>query len=287
MIICADDYGLREDIDQAILELCRARRLGAVSCMVALKRCDRGAMAALLATRKSLAQGGAERPARPSSEHPHSYTLGPSLRPHIGLHLTFTHEPAEMEPLPVGLYRPRLPNFATLLRRSLTHRLDLAEVKMDISTQYELFVQKCGFHPDFIDGHLHTHQLPGIREKLIEFLIGLPAGQRPWIRNTAMPLRELRKRSLPWTKAAGIGFFGQRMSNELKAAGLQTNEGFAGIYDFNKGERYRDYFSSFADALTSNGILVVHPGKEEPWRLREFETLKDASLTQPIASVRT
>ncbi len=277
MIICADDYGLREDIDEAILDLCRAGRLDAVSCMVALKRCDRGAMAALLATRTPLdrsgsghhAQGGAERPARAGSA-----TLGPALRPHIGLHLTFTHEPAEMEPLPVGLYRPRLPTFGTLVRRSLTHRLDLAEVNLDVSTQYGLFVKKCGCPPDFIDGHLHAHQLPGIRERLIEFALRLPVEQRPYIRNTAMPLRELRKRGLPWTKAAGIGFFGKQMARALDIVGLKTNEGFAGIYDFNKGERYAAYFRSFTDALTRNGILVVHPGKEEPWRLREFQIIQ-------------
>src|SRR2546422_7241019 len=40
MILCADDYGLSEDIDRAILELCRSGRLTAVSCMVALERCS-------------------------------------------------------------------------------------------------------------------------------------------------------------------------------------------------------------------------------------------------------
>src|SRR4051812_45503662 len=34
MILCADDYGLSHDIDRAILDLCRAGRLTAVSCMV-------------------------------------------------------------------------------------------------------------------------------------------------------------------------------------------------------------------------------------------------------------
>ena len=49
MIICADDYGLREDIDRAILELCNRRRLTAVSCMVLFERCNAGALKRLLA----------------------------------------------------------------------------------------------------------------------------------------------------------------------------------------------------------------------------------------------
>jgi predicted glycoside hydrolase/deacetylase ChbG (UPF0249 family) len=268
MIICADDYGMRRDIDEAILELCRDGRLTAVSCMVALKRCDSGTMAELVGTRAQM-----ERATDSSA------SIGPPVRPQIGLHLTFTYEPAEMEPLRVGLlrvglYRPRLPEFGELLRRSLTRRLNLSEVRVDIGTQYELFVQKCGSPPDFIDGHLHSHQLPGIREALIEFVLSLPTEQRPYIRNTAMPLRELRKRDLPWLKAAGIGFFGRRMAQALEAAGLKTNDRFAGIYDFDKGEAYERYFKSFAAAAGPNGILVVHPGKTDVWRLREFETLK-------------
>jgi predicted glycoside hydrolase/deacetylase ChbG (UPF0249 family) len=251
MIICADDYGLSDDINEAILELCRERRLTAVSCMVALKRCGPATMAELLEVRSKVS------------------TL------QIGLHLTFTYEPVEMEPLPVGLYRPRLPSFGQLFRRAIRRRLNLGEVSMDISTQYELFVKKTGATPEFIDGHLHTHQLPGIRERLISFVSNLPAENRPYLRNTAMPLSELRKRGLPWLKAGGIGHFGKRMAALLKRAGLTTNEGFAGIYDFARGERYAEYLPRFADALGDrNGILVVHPGKLEQWRRREFETLR-------------
>jgi hypothetical protein len=263
MIVCADDYGLRDDIDEAILELCHAGRLSAVSCMAVLKRCDAKAMAALLATRTRLEE---------NRTGLGSASLGARSHPHVGLHLTFTDEAEEMESLPGE--RPNLPPFRVLLRRSLTGRLNSMEVRTDITNQYKLFVQKCGHSPDFIDGHLHAHQLPGIREPLIEFVLQLPAERRPYIRNTAMPVGELRRRGLPWSKAAGIGFFGKRMGAALEAAGLNTNQGFAGIYDFNKGERYRDYFRAFADALSRNGILVVHPGKNEPWRLREFETLK-------------
>jgi chitin disaccharide deacetylase len=38
VILCADDYGLSQDIDEAILDLCRAGKLTAVSCMAALQQ---------------------------------------------------------------------------------------------------------------------------------------------------------------------------------------------------------------------------------------------------------
>ena len=49
MIICADDYGMRADIDRAILELCGDGRLSAVSCMVLFERCDGAALEKLRA----------------------------------------------------------------------------------------------------------------------------------------------------------------------------------------------------------------------------------------------
>src|SRR6266536_4724549 len=48
MIVCADDYGLRDDINEAILELAGLRKLSAVSCLVALDRCGSGTMKKLL-----------------------------------------------------------------------------------------------------------------------------------------------------------------------------------------------------------------------------------------------
>jgi hypothetical protein len=143
--------------------------------------------------------------------------------------------------------------------------------------QYELFLKKCGRPPDFIDGHLHTHQLPGVREGLLEFVASLPASGRPYIRNTHEPLRNLWRHRLPWLKASFIGMFGARMAAELRAAGVPTNDGFAGIYDFRKSHRYPDYFPRFAACLPrANGILVVHPGGTEGWRRGEFTWLRDA-----------
>ncbi len=250
MIICADDYGLSDDIDQAILELCSSQRLSAVSCMVALERCD----AALLA----------------------------KLRRHenvvdVGLHLVFADETLSR---PAGALAesspPYFPAYGPHLRRTLTGRVSAMEAFQQVSSQYELFLKKCGRNPDFIDGHLHTHQLSGVRQGLINFVLTLPAGQRPYVRNTHGPLRQVRRARLPLLKAAFIGAFGQRMRAQLQTAGLRTNEGFTGIYDFGDWRRYRELFPRFVAALPNpNGMLVVHPGGREDWRRQEFNTLRE------------
>jgi hypothetical protein len=154
-----------------------------------------------------------------------------------------------------------------------------------VSAQYELFLKKCGRRPDFIDGHLHVHQLPGVRDGLIEFILSLPADTRPYLRNTLEPLANLRRARLPWIKAAFIGAFGKRMLARLRAAGLPTNDGFAGIYDFRNWRRYPEYFPRFAACLSDrNGILVVHPGGQEDWRRQEFTILRDFTFTPGTAN---
>jgi hypothetical protein len=250
MIICADDYALSDDISRAILELAGAGKLCAVSCMVALRRGDSALQAELLAHQ---------------------------ARVDIGLHFCLTNEslPLGCSPDGQGAYAP-LPSFGTVAWRALRGQTQPQEIAGQASAQYQLFVEKFGRRPDFIDGHLHLHQLPRIREGLLQFVQTLPANCRPYIRNTYLPWREIRSRRLPWVKQALIGTFGARTLQQLRAAGVPTNDGFAGIYPFGDCRRYREYLPRFVGCLSKpNGILVVHPGRDEDWRRHEFTALRD------------
>lgn len=251
MIVCADDYGLRPAVNRAILELAQAGRLSAVSCMVALEACSLPVLAELL-------------------------PLGDRLD--LGLHLCLTDEgQALCVDSPFG--GSTLPKFGSLLRGALSGRWDRDRLRSHISVQYQRFVEKCGRTPDYIDGHLHAHQLPGIREALLEFVGALPAASRPYLRNTYLPLRELWRRRLPWLKGALIGAFGARLLAQARRGGVATNSGFAGIYDFGQWRHYPEYFPRFVDCLPqANGLLVVHPGLDEDWRRQEAEVLRRNEL---------
>src|SRR6266487_3290380 len=251
MIICADDYGLSDDVDRAILGLCGLGRLSAVSCMVALERCGADALQKLL-----------------------EYQVD------IGLHLSLADETLpRAADAAINRSPPHFPAYGNFLRRALLGRFGAKESCLQVSAQYELVLKKCGRRPDFIDGHLHVHQLPGVREGLIEFVQSLPANTRPYLRNTREPLRNLWRERLPWLKAALIGAPGTRMVCRLRAAGLLTNDGFAGVYDFRHWRRYPEYFPRFVACLSDrNGILVVHPGSQEAWRRQEFATLRECKF---------
>ena len=245
MIICADDYGIRADIDRAILQLCDTGKLTAVSCMVLFERCDAAAMGKIRAHES---------------------------RVDLGLHFCLTHENL---PLSTPLEKTTLPEFGKLFRRALLRQLKRKEIFALLSAQYELFVQKSGRTPDYIDGHLHSHQLPVVADALVDFVRQLPAEKRPYVRNTRLCTKELRRQKLPSLKAGFIGKFGRRLEQKLHSAGIATNSGFSGIYDFNDWPRYAEFFSKFAACLPEkNGILVTHPGFDEDWRRSEFETLE-------------
>jgi len=256
MIVCADDYGLRDDIDSAILELAVARRLSAVSCLVALERCSPQHLIPLL-----------------------------KLQPQIdlGLHLCFTDEKlplsagADASSMPLMLF----PSFSTILRAALGGRIKPKDATTQIAWQYDLFTQKCGRPPDFIDGHLHVHQLPGIKEGLLRFLASLPPQRRPYIRNTSISLLNTWRQRLPWLKALSIGFFGARLRVQLRRHSYPTNDGFSGVYNFENYANYTGYLRGFIACLGQpNGILVVHPGREENWRRQELTALLEFSFPE-------
>jgi len=246
MILCADDYGLRDDIDSAIVELVYARKLSAVSCMVAFERCSQKCLAELL-----------------------------KFREQIDVGLCLTDERLALSKTGAAESH-QLPSFSILLKSAFIGQIEPEQVAGQIAQQYHLFLAKCDRRPDFIDGHLHVHQLPGIRQGLLNFLSSLPTELRPYIRNTRTPRLEVWRQRLPWMKTIAIGFFGSRMFAQLRRQGIPTNEGFSGIYDFRDWRKYDRYLPRFMACLRQpNGLLVTHPGREEAWRQQEFRTLRE------------
>jgi hypothetical protein len=248
MIVCADDYGLSAGIDEAILDLCRRGKVSAVSCMVALQQCHQESMARLTELKSSL---------------------------DIGLHLCFTDVGLAFSQCPAWPegQPPKLPSFLKLVSR-LYLGFEVPHLAKTIAAQYELFVQKCGEVPAFIDGHLYAHQLLSIADALEAFVQSLPAESRPYVRNTDLSLPDLRSRRLPWLKAALIGRAGRQIRQRLRKVSIRTNQGFAGIYDFKRFRQYPSYLPRFVECLSHrNGILVTHPGRGVAWREQELAAL--------------
>jgi chitin disaccharide deacetylase len=192
VIICADDYAQSAAIDAAILDLIERGVLTATSCMTLSP-----------AWPQSAAQLSAEIRARAD----------------IGLHLDFTQFSQT-----IRMSHP------ALVLRSLCGLLDQHAIRDNIRQQLDAFEQALGTPPDYVDGHLHVHQLLGIRELLLAEMqqryAKLPATQRPWLRISSPPEHSgLKARVIHWLGASAL----QTKAQQL---GFRVSPRLLGVYDF-------------------------------------------------------
>jgi predicted glycoside hydrolase/deacetylase ChbG (UPF0249 family) len=174
-------------------------------------------------------------------------------RVQVGLHITLAETPED---------------FRSLVKRAYRKQLDRNEISREVERQADCFEQIAGRRPDFIDGHLHVQQLPVIRDAVIEFILKRYADHPPRVRNAAIPLRQCSLKSF------FIAWPGRTLKRKLKRAGIPTNDGFGGIYDYRDFMRYPDHLERFLRTVPDNGIIMVHPGLNEPWRRAEYDALR-------------
>lgn len=142
VVICADDFGMSEGVNEAILELIDLGRLSATSCMTNMP-CWTAATAEQLLARRPRAA--------------------------LGLHFNLTEGG---HAIPLG----------RLILKSLSRQLDRQVVLEQFDTQLDRFEQLIGSAPDFVDGHQHIQMFPVIRDVLLERLQQRYAEQAPWVR---------------------------------------------------------------------------------------------------------
>lgn len=216
--LCADDYAQHRGIDEAVCALLAQERLTAVSCMSTAPRWQGQAAPRL----REISAG------RRSAD--------------IGLHLNLTEA--------FGHARASLP---ALIARACARRIDLAAVRAGFGRQFDAFEAAMGSAPDFIDGHQHVHQLPRVRDVLLE-LVGRRYGARkPWVRNT------LAGAGIGNPKQALLMLLGGRaLAHRLKAAGIPTNAGFGGVYGFDIDD-YAGRFDQWLARARDGTLLMCHP----------------------------
>jgi len=224
LTVCADDYGMCQGINEAVLEGVQAGWLTAVSCMSTAPAWQEGAARLVQA-----AEGRAD----------------------LGLHLNLS-ETFAAEPEGYGL--------RGLILRAYAGRLPRAEMRLRIALQLDAFEQATGRAPDFVDGHQHVHQLPVVRDALIEELLRRYGTHRPWLRDTTPPVQ-------PRLDAAGnkhrlIAALGAAALRKRAAAqGFVQNRGLVGVYGFDADEeRYLQHLQAWLIDAEHRSLLMCHPG---------------------------
>lgn len=225
LILCADDYALHPLVDAAVAQLARAGRLSATSCMSTAPRWREAA--------------------------PRLRALRPALS--VGLHFNLTeshggHVPAR--------------SLGAVLCRAYAWQWPPAALRAQWRRQLDAFEQALGTAPDFIDGHQHVHQLPGVREALLAELQWRYAPQEmPWVRSTAPACGLWRH-----PKAALIALLGGwACARSLGRAGIGRNRGFGGVYGFDAPDEaaYGARMVQWLAHLGDGSLLMCHPAVQE------------------------
>jgi chitin disaccharide deacetylase len=256
LILCADDFAFSRPVSETIVALARAGKLNATCCMTVMP-------------------GWAE-----------DSRLLDSLPDYvdIGLHLTLTGEkPLTAMPrlAPDGV----LPGINALQRMAARKELPLDEIEAEVRAQFDAFIAARGCAPDFVDGHQHSHALPGIREIVLTETVRRAPGA--WMRVCTDNLLSMLRRPF-FGKAIGSAFHSRGLRRAARALGIATNDSFGGHYDFSS-----DYEGLFPKFLRGGGnvhLVMCHPGAGSrpgddiaPARLREAEVLNKISIADMAA----
>lgn len=195
-------------------------------------------------------------------------------RAELGLHLTLTdHRPLGVHArlAPSG----RMPSINRLLVDSHIGRLPRREVATELGYQLDRFETTFGRAPDFLDGHQHCHLLPGIAEAVVGlFETGRLDRRRTWVRSVREPIARLRQRGVAVGKAAFLSALSRRLHRLCIRAGVITNQGFGGVYDFGVDPPFAERFGRFLWSLGPCPLVMVHPGHVDD-ELRALDPVTD------------
>jgi chitin disaccharide deacetylase len=131
-------------------------------------------------------------------------------------------------------------------------------IRRRIGRQLSLYEEVLGEAPQFIDGHRHIHQLPGIRTALLACLKQRYGREAPRVKiRFCIPAR--------WRglEAALVGATGATALKRLASIdGFSGNTDFAGVYSFAKGSPLKHLWRSWLVTLAgAQPMIVCHPAK--------------------------
>ena len=181
----------------------------------------------------------------------------------VGLHLVLTRcgeKPIMARPSSglVDRYGEFLTN-GKLWIKAFTGKLDQVGVADEIAAQTELFHKLVGRAPDYVDGHHHAHQLPIVREALLDVMAAdlLPRVTRVTTEASSI---EWKVGSAKIRRMAAR-FLGRQAADRFLKGWVWNNDSFFGM--LSAGDLRRAFpWDRYLKALPETGVIewVVHPG---------------------------
>ena len=226
--LCADDFAHSRGTSEVIVNLAHGRRINAISCMAV--------------------QPGWRSDAR--------LLAGLERNCEIGLQLVLTDEcplTAMSHYAPAGT----MPSLPVLYRHTSSGQL-ATEIAVEVARQFDAFSQTIGRTPDFVTSRDHVHQLPVIRELILEEA----AWRAPeaWLRACGDKLLALLHRAFRG-RAMLSAWHSYGYAEVARSFGLETNRSFAGHYDYS--ESFAEVFPRFFKGASDHHVIMVHPGADD------------------------
>ncbi len=231
IVLCADDYGLNQSVNQGILQLIADQRLSATSCMVTF---------------------------------PDWIEVAKPLKVYvnqvdIGLHFNLTEGEALTGFPSLTGTNDQFFNINQLILRCFAKKINKQDVVNELNAQLDQFEAALQTLPNYIDGHQHIHHLPVIRDALLEVYHHRLRSHRVYIRSVKLPWMQIIKTAN--VKASIIQLTGaSKLTQLLSQENIPHNQSFAGFYDFNPQANYRQLFIDFLTLIDDGGLIMCHPG---------------------------
>ncbi|MGA7329545.1 MAG: ChbG/HpnK family deacetylase [Rhodomicrobium sp.] len=252
-VLNADDFGMDEGVDAAVLDLASRGVVTAASAMVLSPRWTEAS--------KALAKA-------PLSK---------------GLHLDFTS--------PFATGRAEECSITAFVMRAYSQRLNRHQLRSSIQRQLGLYEDVMGAAPEFVDGHRHVHQLPIIRQELINCLLNRYVG--------GIKVRICTPKRWRGVEAAMVGFSGARALRRLaEALSRGTNTDFCGVYSFGRNANLPRLWRRWLEGASGSlPLIMCHPASSLPAqpklpdpirqaRLREYDWLKSDDFRELCMEIR-
>jgi predicted glycoside hydrolase/deacetylase ChbG (UPF0249 family) len=168
----------------------------------------------------------------------------------VGLHLDLTEYPLQRRP----------GRLSRLVISSGLGTLSRTAIRSEICAQLDAFEWHMGRAPSYVDGHQHVHQLPVVRDELVNELQHRYAARLPWLRRT----RPATDASPGWRqalKAQVIAALGSKgLAVRARRFGFQQNTHLLGVHDFTANEgQYLGLLHRWLQACQRGDLLMCHP----------------------------
>jgi predicted glycoside hydrolase/deacetylase ChbG (UPF0249 family) len=189
-----------------------------------------------------------------------------------GLHLDFTSPFASKSFSELSITKAVVSAYCSLTGRKVIRR--------QIDHQLSLYEEVLGEAPQFVDGHQHIHQLPGIRAELLACL-----RQRYGREALRVKIRfcvPMRWRGL---EAAMVGATGANaLKRHASKEGFGGNSDFAGVYSFAKGAPLKQLWRGWLQSMAEETLAV--PDRIAEARRVEYEWLKSEEFRDLLSETR-